>query len=142
VIALLVVALPACGGGSGGQPLTKQEYAAKADAICAKGIEQQKELGSPADVADLARVADKTLGILDDALDDFGKLKPPATEQEKAKQWLAQVKLLRDDLEQVRDKAKDNDLKALQQIAATSQTHNTTANKLAAELGMSVCNKN
>jgi hypothetical protein len=141
VIAVMVVALPACGGGSG-QPLTKKEYAEKADAICAKGIEQQKALGNPADLADLARVADKTLGILDDAIDDLGKLKPPPSEQAKAKQWLAQVRVLTDDLRQIRDKAKENDLKGVKQIGATSQAHNTTANMLAAELGMSVCNKN
>jgi len=140
-MAVALVMLPACGSG-GGQPLTKAQYAAKADAICAKGSERQKALGNPTSVAELGRVADRTLSILDDAISDLNKLKPPASEQTKADQWLAQVRQLRDDLEQIRDKAKAQDLKALQQIATTSQQHNAQANQLATDLGMTVCNKN
>lgn len=141
MLALVLVMLPACGGGSV-PPLTKDQFAAKADAICAKGNERQRGLGNPTTVAALERVADKTLTILDGAISDLSKLKPPANEQAKADQWLAQVRQLRDDLKQIRDKAKEQDLKALQQIAKTSQQHNKQANKLAAELGMTVCNKN
>jgi hypothetical protein len=143
VIALALVVLAGCGGGSG-QQLTKQQFASKADSICVKGNERQKELGNPANiagVADLARVADKTLEILADAISDLSKLKPPTSEQARVNQWLAQVRLLTEDLRQIRDKAKQNDLKALQAIAATSQAHNQKANAIATELGMSVCNK-
>jgi hypothetical protein len=140
LIALVLVLLPGCGGG-GGQALTKEQYAAKADAICAKGNEQRKGLGNPGSVADLVRVADKTLNILDDAISDLKKLEPPAGEKAIADQWLEQVSKLRDDLKQIRDKAKDKDLEALRQIAATSQAHNARANALATELGMSVCNR-
>jgi acyl-CoA reductase-like NAD-dependent aldehyde dehydrogenase len=138
VIAVLVV-VPGCGGG-GGQPLTREQFASKADAICAKGNDRQKQLGNPASIADLARVADKTLDILDDAIADFAKLKPPASERVTAEQWIAQVRLLRDDLKQIRDQAKAKDTQALRQIAAMSQTHNTRAKALATELGMKVCN--
>jgi hypothetical protein len=143
VTSLALVLLAGCGGGSN-QRLTKEQYASKADSICAKGNERQKELGNPAnitDVADLARVADKTREILDDAIGDLSKLKPPASEQARVDQWLAQVRLLREDLKQIRDKAKQSDLKALQAIAKTSQGHNDKANAIATELGMSVCNK-
>jgi hypothetical protein len=141
LIAVALVTLAGCGGSSG-QTLTKDEYAAKADAICAKGNEQQKRLGNPANVAELERVADKTLSLLDNAISELGKLRPPASEQATADQWVAQVRRLRDDLRQIRDKAKENDLPALRQIAATSRQQNAKANALATELGMSICNKN
>jgi hypothetical protein len=137
----MLVALPACGSGGSDQPLTKEQFAAKADAICAKGNERQKGLGNPTTIADLERVANGTLSILDDAISDFSRLKPPSSAQATANQWLTQVRLLRDDLKQIRDKAKEKDLSALRQIAATSQQHNAQANQLATELGMSVCNK-
>jgi hypothetical protein len=139
-IALALVVLPGCGGG-GGQSLTKEEYAAKADAICAKGREQQNSLGQPSTVKDLVTVADKTLTILDGAITDLSRLKPPASEKAISDQWLEQVRTLRNDLKEVREKAKNNDLKGLRQIAAASQEHNSRANALATELGMSVCNK-
>ncbi len=67
-----------CGGGGGGKPLTRDEYATKADAICAKYTQQTKALANPSNLSDLANVADKTLPILDHAISDLRKLKPPA----------------------------------------------------------------
>ena len=140
MIALALFVLPGCGGG-GGQALTKEEYAAKADAICKRGNEQRQGLGNPTNVAELAQVADKTLSVLDDAISDLSKLKPPASEKALADQWLTQIRKLREDLKQIRDKAKEKDLLALRQIAAASQDHNLRANDLATRLGMTVCNR-
>jgi hypothetical protein len=140
VIALVLAVLPGCGGGDGKQ-LTKQQFAREADAICAKGNERQKALGTPANVDELARVADKTLEILDDAISEVAKLKPPVAEQAQVDQWLAQVRVLRGDLKEIRDRAKRNDVKGLRTIGAVSQAHNAKANALATELGMSVCNQ-
>jgi hypothetical protein len=140
VIALVVAVMPGCGG-SGAQQLTKEQFASGADAICAKGNERQKELGTPTNVAELARAADKTREILDEAISEVGKLKPPPSEQAKVDQWLAQVRVLRDDLKQIRDKAEKNDVKGLRKIGAISKAHNAKANALATDLGMSVCNQ-
>lgn len=132
--------LPGCGG-VGGQALTKEQYAAKADAICDKHNKETQSLGNPANLAELAKVADKTLAILDTAISELEDLKPPASEKAIADQWLEQVKNLRNDLKQIRDSARDNDLQSMQGIAATAQDHNAKSNDLATRLGMSVCNK-
>ena len=138
----LVVLLPGCGGGNGsGKPLTKEEYAAKADEICGKYNEQANAFANPKNLSDLAKVADKTLPILDHAIRDLGKLHPPASEKALSDQWLTQVRKLKDDLKEIRDQAKTGDIKAVQAVVPKAQDHNSRSNQLATQLGMSVCNK-
>jgi hypothetical protein len=140
-LALALVFLSGCGGGSGGPALTKQQYAAKADSICGTYNKQVNALGNPTNLQDLATVADKTLPILGSAIDKLDALKPPASEKAKADQWLTQVRNLRDDLQEIRDKAKAGDAPGIQSVLPKAQDHNSKSNSLAAELGMSVCNK-
>jgi hypothetical protein len=136
----LVFVLPGCGGESG-KPLTKEEYASKADAICGKYNEQTKSLASPKNLSDLAKVADQTLPILEHAIEDLGKLHPPASEKALADQWLTQVRGLKGDLQEIRDKAKTGDMQAVQAVVPKAEDHNAQSNQLASQLGMSVCNK-
>jgi hypothetical protein len=136
VLALLLVA--GCGGS--GERLTKQEYASRADAICAKYNGEVKKLGNPKNLSELVKVADQTLPILDNAIKDLKKLNPPASEQAKADQWLSQVEKLKDDLAEIRDRAKDNNMQAVQAVVPKAEEHNRRSNALATELGMTVCN--
>lgn len=140
-LALALVFLSGCGGGGGGPALTKQQYATKADAICGKYNKQVNALGNPSNLQDLASVADKTLPILGKAIDELDALKPPASEKAIADQWLTQVRSLKDDLQQIRDKAKAGDTQGIQSVLPKAQDHNSKSNSLAVELGMSVCNK-
>jgi hypothetical protein len=137
---VLVVLLPGCGGGSG-KPLTKEEYASKADAICGKYNEQTNALANPKNLSDLVKVADKTLPILDHAIRDIDKLEPPASEKALSDQWLTQVRGLKDDLQEIRDKAKAGDIQGVQAVVPKATEHNSKSNALATQLGMSVCNK-
>jgi hypothetical protein len=136
----LVLVLPGCGGGSG-KPLTKEEYASKADAICGKYNEQIKSFANPKNLSDLAKVADKTLPVLDQAISDLTKLEPPASEKALSDQWLEQGRNLKDDLQEIRDKAKAGDIKGVQAVVPKATDHNAKNNALAGQLGMSVCNK-
>jgi hypothetical protein len=136
---LALLLLPACGGG--GEPLTRQEYAQKADAVCAKGKTATSALASPANLQELADVADQTLDALSDARKELEKLKPPPRERTLADQWLATIKLLEDDVAHIRDAAKANDRRAVFNQAAKAQKRNTRANELATRLGLNVCNK-
>jgi hypothetical protein len=136
----LVFALPGCGGGTGKQ-LTKEEYASQADAICGKYNQQTKSFANPRTLSDLAKVSDQTLPILDRAIKDLGKLRPPASEKALSDQWLTQVRNLKDDLQEIRDRAKTGDIRAVQAVVPKAQDHNSQSNQLATQLGMSVCNK-
>jgi hypothetical protein len=140
---LAVVLAAGCGGGGGGgKPLTRDQYAAKADAICGKYTQQTKALANPTNLSGLADVADKTLPILDHAISDLHKLNPPADERSTVDQWLSQVANLRSDLQEIRDKAKTNDVQGIQAILPRSTRDNQQSNKLATQLGMHVCNQN
>jgi hypothetical protein len=136
----MLLLLAACGGGGGGKRLTKAEYASTADAICGKYNQQVKALGTPSNLKELATVADKTVPILGNAVRDIRKLKPPQNEQETVDQWLDELNKLEDDLTEIRDKSKDNDMQGVQDVVPRAQQHNTRSNKLATELGMTVCN--
>jgi chromosome segregation ATPase len=138
---LMAIALVAgCGGGGGGTRLTKEEYASKADAICGKYNRQVRDLSNPQNLSELEKVADQTLSILANAITDLKKLNPPASEQAKADQWLSQVENLKEDLTEIRDGAKDQDMKAVQAVLPKAEEHNRRSNALATELGMTVCN--
>jgi hypothetical protein len=138
----LVFLLPGCGGGGeSGKPLTKEEYASKADAICGKYNQQINSFENPKNLSDLAKVADKTLPVLDNAIRDIGRLEPPASEKALSDQWLAQVRNLKDDLQEIRDKAKAGRLDGVQAVVPKATEHNAKSNALASQLGMSVCNK-
>jgi Rad3-related DNA helicase len=142
ILALLTLLLAtACGGGGGGPRLTKQEWASKADAICGKYNQQVKALDNPSNLQELASVAERTIPILGNAIDDIRKLRPPESEQETVDQWLDEVEKLQDDLEEIRDKAKDDDMAGVQAVVPQAQQHNTRSNELATKLGMTVCNK-
>jgi hypothetical protein len=138
---VLAIGLVAGCGGGGSKRLSKEEYASKADAICAKYNQQTKALQNPTSLKELGDVADKTLPILDNALKDLHKLKPPADEQATADQWLAQVKNLKGDLQEIRDKAKANDMQGVQAVVPKATEHNNQSNQLATQLGMKVCNR-
>jgi len=136
----LVVLLPGCGGGSGA-PLTKKEYASKADAICASTNSKIQSFGTPQSYPDLAKVTDKTLPLLDQAIRDIGKLKPPASEKAISDQWLTQWRNLRSDLQEIGDAAKTGNAQGVKAVLPKARDHNSKGNALATELGMSVCNQ-
>jgi hypothetical protein len=139
-LALLLVVVAGCGGG-GGKPLSRQEFAAKADAVCTKYRQQTAALTRPASMADLAKVADQTLSILNHATGDLHKLKPPASEQATADQWLQAIETLKTDVKDIRDKAKANDRVGVLAVAPRATRDNRRSNMLATQLGMTKCNQ-
>jgi hypothetical protein len=140
LLLLAVGVLAGCGGG-GGERLTREEYASKADAICTKYNRQTDVLQNPTNLRELANVADATLAILDNAIEDLRELEPPENEQETVDRWLEEVGKLRADLAEIRDKAKANDMEGVQAVVPKAEEHNKRGNELATQLGMTVCNE-
>ena len=141
---LLLLAMPlvlvACGSG-GGERLTKAQYASKADAVCAKYNRQVESLDNPKNLTELAEVADQTIPILERAMGEIRKLRPPESEQETVDQWLGAVDTLQGDLEEIRNKAAVGSRDGVQAVVPQANEHNNRANALATQLGMTVCNR-
>jgi len=135
--------LAGCGGGSSssGQPLTRDQYASQADAICSKYKQKTGALSRPATLTDLADVADQVLPLLDAARGELRALRPPSAEQATAQAWLDEFDLIVQDVKNIRDKAKNNDTAGVQAAAQPALKHDQHANELAAQLGMTVCSK-
>jgi protein-tyrosine-phosphatase len=140
---LLAIALAAgCGGSSGGgQRLTREQYAAKADAICSKYKQKTDALARPATLSDLADVSDQVLPLLHGARGELRALRPPQSEEATANAWVDEFDVIIDDVEKIHDAAKKNDAEAVQAAARPALRHDQHANDLATQLGMTVCNK-
>lgn len=139
VVVVLVIGLVAgCGGGS--KRLSKEEYAKRADAICARGKEQTRSLPTT-NINEIASASDKVAAVLHEALGDLRKLKPPEDEQQLADAWLRQIEKLEGDVKDLRDKAKANDLIGARNVALKAQADDERGKQLATQLGMSECNK-
>ena len=125
-----------CGGGN--DRLTPDEYASKADAICAKYQERIQGVSASTPEA-LAKAADRTLEAFDDATRELRELKPPESEAQLVEQWFAKLDVLKRDVEKIRDRARAGDVQGVRELAPLGLEHNREANKLAERLGMSVC---
>ena len=121
--------------------LTRKEFAQKADAICARGKQKTQALATPTTLPQLARLADQTADVLNDALEDLRKLEPPAQERNLVDQWLAGVETLESDVREIGKRAGENDRGGVSALAAKAQKRNARVNALAARLGMTVCNE-
>jgi hypothetical protein len=140
-LVLAIVLAAGCGGGSNGQRLTREQYAAKADAICRKYKEKTDALARPATLSDLAHVSDQVLPLLHHARGELRSLQPPQKEKANANAWIDQFDVIIDDVQKIRDAAKKNDSAAVQAAAGPALKHDQHANELATQLGMTVCNK-
>lgn len=139
---LATALLAACGGStSSDETLTRDEYAAQADAICAKYRKQTDALARPTTLSGLADVAEDVLPILEQARGELGDLKPPRDEQTTSALWLDQLNVVIGDVKKIRDKAKAEDAAGVQEVAKPALEHNKRANELATQLGMKVCSE-
>jgi len=140
LVATLAFAATGCGS-SNTKALSHDEYAAKADAICRKFNRQFHAVGDVSDLPKLAAALDKLVPLFEKALDDLDALTPPESEQATADRWLDQSNSLKDDLKEIRDKAKVLDGDGVEVAQQSGARDVTQANKLAHKLGMRVCDR-
>jgi hypothetical protein len=127
--------------GNGGDRLTKEEYAKRADGICARYNRATQSLGTPGTaLGSLARYAASSLPVLDRAIARLRRLKPPKDEEALARRWLSSLGKLRADVVKIRDTARANDIAGVRAIAASAQRDDAATNRLAGRLGAHVCN--
>jgi hypothetical protein len=130
-------------GSSGEKRLSKDEYARRADAICARFNQQQPKALNLQNVTvkEVERLAAQTLPLLDRTIADLRKLAPPKDEQALARRWIQSLHQLRVDAAKIRDRAHANDLAGVAALVGPSQQDERTAEHLAGQLGTAVCSK-
>jgi hypothetical protein len=138
VVTVSTLALAACGSGNEGP--TRIEYAQRADAICSRYNQQTATLRTRrADVKELARIAERTLVLLDRATARLRALAIPSDEETAARRWLDSLGRLRADVVKIRDAARANDLATVRVVAIKAEHDNETSNALARRLGLTAC---
>jgi hypothetical protein len=136
-LAFVLAVLAAGCGGSG--RLSKADYAKRADAICTKYNAKIRALGRPTGISGLPAYVDKALPLARKGDDELRTLKPPKDEEQTAKEWLDQNDSVVGSMERLRDAAKKSDRAGIQTALNEASAANQTANRLARQLGLSVC---
>jgi hypothetical protein len=137
VVALVVLLVAGCGGGSG--RLSKEEYSKRADAICTKYNAKIRALGRPTSIGALPAYVDRALPLARKGTAELRALEPPKGEERTAKEWLDQSDSVVGSMERLRDAAKKGDRAGIQAALSEASSANRTANRLARRLGLRVC---
>jgi hypothetical protein len=146
-IAVAALVGAGCGGdddtSGGGETLTKQEWIAKADAICADAQGRIQKLGDPgADLGKLAELTGDAKQIIEDEIAAIRDLRPPSGEEQQIDALLAQVEKGSQAFEALIEAASSGDIAKLQEITAEGSEFSKAsaeADRLAAEYGLKEC---
>ena len=141
-IAALALAAAGCGGddGGGGDRLSKDEYAAQANAICDDFNAEVKAAGpEPQGIKDIPPYVDKVKPLFEDGLAKLRKLNPPEDEEETAEEWLDSAEEQIGLLDEIKSAAEDNDLEEVREAGNKIDAANKKTDALAVKLGATSC---
>jgi hypothetical protein len=136
VVALLVAALTACGGGG---RLSRDDYVKRADAICAKYNRRIRALRQPRTVAGISAFTAKAIPIARRGDDELRTLEPPKGDEATARQWLAANDAVVEAIERLGAAARRGDRAGVRKALREGNRANERAKALARRLGLRVC---
>jgi hypothetical protein len=147
LVTVAVLALSSCGSSSGNKRLTKQQFAAKAGALCVSFNQGEKaarkasgNLANPTPKI-LVAYLEKTTPLFEKRIADLKKLKPPAGDQAAVKQIVGfetkQATLAR----QLIAALKKNDVAKANTLLASGSANSAKAKSLYTKLGVTACAK-
>jgi hypothetical protein len=139
--ALLVVGaivLSGCGGSSG-KRLSKEQFAAKANALCSDYQKKAKALGDPKSTAEAVSMIGKYKELFGKMVVDFKKLKPPANEQAAVDRTLAISKEQLGINDQMIAALKKSDTASFQKLVKKGDAMDTVSNGILRKLGATTC---
>jgi hypothetical protein len=139
VVAALCVVAAGCGGGGGGDRLSRDDYVAKADAICLATVKKRQALSVPTGLAGIPRYVDRALPLLDAAHSDLRALRPPPELEDEVEAWLAAIGDERDALDDLRRAAKDKDAAKVRSIGSQGAAIEQRARARARAIGLVAC---
>jgi hypothetical protein len=129
--------LAACGGDGDG--LSREEFVAEADAICAEFDQRVQEIEQPQSLDDVERYADEAQPLIEEGMTELRELKPPEELQEQWDAYIASSEQSVDFLDELREAGAAGDPERIQEIAQEVSEVNDEANGIARELGLEDC---
>jgi hypothetical protein len=135
-----VLLLTGCSGGSKPHGLSPLAYSRRADAICTPYNGRTARLGGRGSgVQRLARIADRTLVLLDRTVARLRAVPLPRGKETSARDWLRSLNRLRGDVIAIRGAAQANNLAAVRRLALAAERDDSRSTSLARSLGMQAC---
>jgi len=137
----LVLAAGLLGAGCGGQAaLSRQEYSAELNAICMQVSEDQRAVGQPSSLNELATKGPRLVEILDRALDEVRDLRPPKTLRVAHNRFVALAEELNTNLLDLVEAAKANDQTKASQVSSAIDLLDSQSEAIArTQLGAPSC---
>ena len=126
-----------CGGGDG--RLSRDDYAKKADAICAEYNRRIRALRQPRTVAGISAFTAKAIPIARRGDSELRSLEPPQGEESTAKAWLAANEEVVDAITRLGAAARRGDRAGIRKALREGTRANGRAKRLARRLGLQVC---
>jgi hypothetical protein len=134
----LVLAAAGCGGG-GSKTLSKAEYGAQLERICADYNAEVKKIGQPSSLAELGQKGPKLLDQFRAAVGKAEKLKAPAELKANADKFVSEAKQLIGVLSDLIDAAKKNDTAKITALGGKATALSKDSNTLSKSLGAPAC---
>lgn len=128
-----------CGGGGGSERLSRDDYVAKADAICLATVEKRQALPVPTGLAGIPRYVDRALPLLDAARSDLRALRPPPELEDEVADWLAAIGDERETLSELRRAARDKNAAKVRAIGSQGAAIEQRARARARAIGLVAC---
>jgi hypothetical protein len=138
LVAAAALVAAGCGGGGGNEPLSKAEYAAKADVACTAAQAKGKDL----DLSSTEKIAsngDQAKKVLDDLANEIDNLEPPDELQDAAESFVEGLRQEADQFEELTQAAKDDDTAKIQEIQGKLQSESAATSEDARFLGATGC---
>ncbi len=132
---MLALAVAGCGGG-GSKGLSKEDYGAKLNQICATTV---KKAGLPSSLPELVSKGPALIAEFDRALPQAEALEPPGDLKQDAEKFLSEYRQLRNLVSQLIAAAKKNDLGTVAQAAGKADALGKDTAALARKLGAPAC---
>jgi hypothetical protein len=136
---LIALLSAGCGGGGGGERLSKADFQSQANAICDKYQQQLDALGTPSSLDEIPELVDKALAILNKEVDEIGQLNPPEELQSQFDSMLAASDKTKQAADDLSTAAKAGDQAGVQKALQAGNAASTQADKFAGELGLDSC---
>ena len=136
-----VIVLGGCGGGGSGKRLTKEQFAAKADALCAAFNKKANAGPTPKTDADAEASLEKLIPLDRKLIADINKLKPPASEEATVKRVVTLGEEQAARVEDLIAAVKAKDKPKLNTLISAGDKNDKESKALFKQLGVTECQK-